>query len=75
MENKENANAKGEVEEVNTIGEAKRTTRNLQGREGFVKKWHFDKHFAKNRKKKAPLVNFRSFFSQTLLKLHFEWKI
>ena len=31
-----------------------RTTRNFQGRGGFVELGHFDKHFVKNARKKGP---------------------
>ena len=48
----------------------------FQGRGGFVKLGHFDKHFIKkSRKKSLRGKMFEVFFSQVLLKLYFEWQI
>ena len=45
----------------------------FQGRGGFVKLGHFDKHFVKHSRKTSPAGRISEFFSQILLKLHFEW--
>ena len=52
--------------------ECRHTTRNFQGSRGFIELGHFDKHFAKNTRKKALRETFWRFFSQILLKQHFE---
>ena len=48
----------------------RRATRN-QGRRGFVKLGHFDKHFVKNSRKKAGKIS--EFFLLDTLKIHFKW--
>ena len=47
----------------------------FQGWGGFVELGQFDKLFVKDKKKRSRREKFWSFFSQILLKLHFEWKI
>ena len=44
---------------------------NLQGRRGFVELEHFDKHFIRNSRKKAPQREFLEFFPLATLKTTF----
>ena len=49
----------------------RRATRNFQGRGGFVKLGHFDKHFIKKSRKKAPQGKILEFFLLDTLKTTF----
>ena len=46
----------------------------FQGREGFVKLGHFDKHFVKNSRKKSPAGKISKFFLLATLKTTF-WMV